>query len=278
MKIFSFSILLFFISIMITPVVSGKDDIKNFETLVIYIKNQEYSKENVFIKDGEIYTTLEDLKDFLNFDYIKESKKIFINGIEYTGDYYQKGSKNYVPLKNFAEYLGYYTSYDEVSNILDISGRPLYTAVINETEVNTQENGDFDKGVIIPGYGISGVIYIGNKINDIISAWGEPDGTFNLGEELVSTYGDIGVVPDNSGRIKIILVIADTYKTANGIKVGSGFQEVKAIYGTQYMTQTSPQENSGTFEILYQSGLMFSINRETEKVEMLGVFDMNYIN
>ena len=105
---------LFFMSCLIPFAAYGKSEIKDINKLIIYIKNQEYDKKNVFLKDSELYTSLDSLKKVLNFNYVYEEEILFINGEEYTGSYYLKGHIIYASMEPLVEFLSYYINYEHL--------------------------------------------------------------------------------------------------------------------------------------------------------------------
>ena len=229
-----------FISI-ITPFLSyAENEIKNLDNLIIYIKNQEYEKKNVFLKEGVLYTSLGSLAKSLglNYEYKNSEEKLYVNGIEYDGNYYTKGQYVYVPFKEMCEYLGYYVDYNDVTCTLDVSGKPIQASDYIPTGIsqiinNNQQTGGTvsipgnPKGVVIPGHGIEGVVSIGTSIEDIHAAWGEPQYALNMDRpQEAEVYGELALLPDVGGCIEIIFISSPSYKTAEGIGVGSSFSDV----------------------------------------------------
>ena len=52
----------------------ANNEIKDFEKLIIYIKNKEYSKDKVFLKDKILYTTISSLAKMIKFNYSYEKR------------------------------------------------------------------------------------------------------------------------------------------------------------------------------------------------------------
>ena len=118
---------LFLIGLFVmTPVLAGSK-LKDYNTLVIYIKNQEYKGKKFLHEDGMIYASTADLSKILKFTckYDKENRVLYVNDGKYEYAYILKGQEVYVPLTTFCAFLGYYPVYTEWSNTLDISTREV---------------------------------------------------------------------------------------------------------------------------------------------------------
>ncbi|HPZ08671.1 MAG TPA: hypothetical protein PL110_11195 [Candidatus Eremiobacteraeota bacterium] len=260
-----------FLFILHPIIVYTQDEIKDLSKVTIYIKNKEYDKKNVFLKDGEIYTSLEPLSKVIKFKYVYEKGEtlLYINGFEYKGDYNVKGDKIYVSLKGICEYLGYYINYNKSTKILDISSKPITVVTIKATPgtsiiIPPIDHGIDTRGILIPGRGIEGVVYVGSKINDIMAKWGEPDGIMNINSNTKSyIYGDLSLLAPSSGIIDMIMSYSAGYKTSSGIGIGSSFQQVVNTYGKQYYEQNDM--------ILYANGIGFLIDKQNQTVKSIAV-------
>jgi len=275
------------ISFISLPAVYAESEIKDIDNLIIYIKNKEYDKKNVFLKDGVIYTSLASLGKTLTLNYEYKEEKLYINGMEYSGNYYAKGQYVYVPLKEMCEYLGYYVDYNSSTNIMDISGKPIpaYEDIVpqnpEQTPVGPQTSGG-GTGIIIPGSGIDGVAYLGVTMNDIKARWGEPEFILNVDASTQAYfYGEMAFIPGEGGNIYCIMLLGNTYKTARGICVGSTLKEVTAVFGEQYVTSgpgmPGGSSNGDTINMYYPEGIGFAVDKQTQKVVILAIFAWNYL-
>jgi len=120
-------LLLFLVFLFIIPSVLAGSKLKDYNTLVIYIKNQEYKGKKFLHEDGMIYVSAGDLRKVLKFEYKydREKKLLYVNNAPYEYAYILKGQEVYVPLTTFCTFLGYYPTYTEWSNTLDISTREV---------------------------------------------------------------------------------------------------------------------------------------------------------
>jgi len=279
------------LSILLTVIALADNEIKDFSKLVIYIKNKEYNKKYVYQKDGELYTSLDSLSKALNFKYVyeKSEAKLYVNGEEYKGVYNVKGDKVYVSLKGMCESLGYYTNYNASSNIMDISSKPISTITTQATpQANTipytgntgyQSGGS---GIIVPGSGIQGKVYVGTNLNDARASLGEELGTMNLNDKtrmyMFGANGDIALFVQSDGIVRMIMVTTPGYKTANGIAIGASMQDVVSTYGNQYFTKDSGSfgNKSNMTAIAYPNGIVFLVDNTTQRVSFIAVFSLNY--
>lgn len=97
-------------------------------TLVINIASLSTDskyKGYIYLKNGIIYTSLEDLKQHLLFNYEYSNKKIKVHlsssTIEYSDSIIRDGADIYVPLTTFCEKIGFQLNYNESTNTLNIT-------------------------------------------------------------------------------------------------------------------------------------------------------------
>ena len=274
----------FFISLITTFFAYGENEIKKLDNLMIYVKNQEYEKKNVFLKEGVLYTSLGSLAKSLSlsYEYDMGEEKLYVNGMEYDGNYYAKGQYVYVPFQEMCEYLGYYVDYNESTNTLDVSGKPIQdpppVTYNNGSQIPSSNSGTSTgkSGTIVPGSGIQGVAYLGDSFNSVKASWGSPDGAMNMAVEkcdkiyFYSSLG-IGVGVDTANRVTYLGSNSPSYSTVEGLAVGSTFQQVEATYGKQYLI-VPDKTGSGITEIIYTNGLSFAYDNQTNIVQAIGVY------
>lgn len=167
MKKILFLLLLISFFYNINPVISmANHEIKDFEKLIIYIKNKEYSKDKVFLKDKILYTTISSLAKMLKFNYSYEKKgqKLYIEKEEYKGDYFVKGQNIYVPLEKFSIFLGYYINYNRPANILDISLKSFPNIIITHSDnsgvKSANQGSDVTDGCFLKGSDVTNCYFI----------------------------------------------------------------------------------------------------------------------
>jgi hypothetical protein len=279
-----------FMSALLSIIVLAGNEIKDFSKLVIYIKNREYDKKYVYQKDGEIYTSLDSLSKALNFKYVyeKSEAKLYVNGEEYKGVYNVKGDKVYVSLKGMCESIGYYTNYNSSSNIMDISSKPISTITTQATpQANTIPYRDTGgqtggSGIIVPGRGVEGVVYVGTNLSDVRAKMGQELGAMNLNEKtkmyMFGPNGEFGLFVQADGIVRMIMVTSPNYKTANGITIGASMQQVEAKYGNQYFIQDSGAygNKSNMTAVAYPDGIVFLMDKTTQTVTFIAVFSLSY--
>ena len=103
---------------------SNQYNIKNYNTLQIYINNKIYKGKKLLHQDGTVYASLEDLKKdlYINNIFIDEQKnKLYIDNILYPYNFIKKGKNTYVSITTLSIWLEYKVDYDQATNILDIS-------------------------------------------------------------------------------------------------------------------------------------------------------------
>ena len=103
-----------------------------------------------------------------------------------------------------------------------------------------------------PGYGIEGVIYLGNTRDQVIQAWGEPDMVLPLelyfGPSAEGWKGyfyvdyDISLAFNQYDKIIHIATKSNKYFTPEGIKVGHSFDDVVKVYGNDYFKERCVDE------------------------------------
>lgn len=212
-----------------------------------------------------------------------------MNGEEYKGVYNVKGDKVYVSLKGMCETLGYYTNYNASSNIMDISSKPISTITTQATpQANTipytgntggQTGGS---GTITPGRGVDGVVYVGTKLSDARASLGQEIGAVNLNDTtkmyMFGPQGEFGLFVKSDGIIRMIMVTSPNYRTTNGITIGASMQQVEASYGKQYFIQDSGAygNKSNMNAIAYPNGIVFLVDKTTQKVTFIAVFSLSY--
>ena len=279
-------------SALLSVIVLAGNEIKDFSKLVIYIKNKEYDKKYVYQKDGEIYTSLDNLSKALNFKYVyeKSEAKLYVNGEEYKGVYNVKGDKVYVSLKGMCESIGYYTNYNNSSNIMDISSKPISTITTQATPQantipytgNTGGQTGGGSGTIVPGRGIDGLIYVGTNLSDARATMGQEIGAMNLNDKtkmyMFGENGELALFVQADGIVRMIMVTSPKYRTANGISIGASMQQVEANYGKQYFIQDSGAygNKSNMNAIAYPNGIVFLVDKTTQKVTFIAVFSLSY--
>jgi len=125
-NIFILLILCFFLQLPSFPEVSSQ--VKELKNLTVNIETMAADKKYkgyIFLKDGILYTSLEDLKQHLLFTYEYGDKRIRINRsssvIEYKGAMIREGPDLYVPIISICEALGFQSNYINNTNTLNIT-------------------------------------------------------------------------------------------------------------------------------------------------------------
>lgn len=109
---------------------------------------------------------------------------------------------------------------------------------------------------IIPGYGIDGVIYIGNTKQQVLKSWGDPAMIIPLGNVFGPAAKDwqayfypkymINLIFSKEDKIIFIGAKSDLYSTPEGIKAGSSLDNVIKTYGNDYFKEASNDKEYDT--------------------------------
>jgi hypothetical protein len=125
---------------------------------------------------------------------------------------------------------------------------------------------------IIPGYGIDGVIYIGNTKEQVLKSWGEPAMIVPM-ENILGPAAKawqaylypkymINLIFSKEDKIIFIGAKSDLYSTPEGIKAGSSLDTVVKTYGNDYFKEAS-NDKECDYKIKYDKlGYEFSIKND----------------
>ncbi len=206
----------------------------NTKTLLIFVCNREYKGE-LFLKEDLLYCDLDVLDNLMGIKYQIDGQSLFLsNGLEYDYKLIIKGKKIYVPVTKFSQSIGFIVSYDETSNILDIS----YSGVYSNTELVTTERktikADFEKTenlLIKPGKSI-GDFSLGLNLKEFAS-WGEPDLEDYNGKYFYLYYRkyNIALMGNPSTRnVSAMFTENKSYTDKYKIGLGTGYKKVFEHY------------------------------------------------
>mgnify|MGYP000891232588 FL=1 len=206
----------------------------NPKTLLIFVCNKEYKGEQ-FLKDDLLYCDLDVLDNLMGIKYQIDGQSLFLsNGVEYDYKLIIKGKKIYVPVTNFSQSAGFIVSYDESSNILDIS----YTGVFSFTELVTTKRktvkADLEKDsnfLIKPGKSI-GDFSLGLHLKEFES-WGKPDLEDYNGKYFYIYYRKYNIAlmgNPSTGKVSAMFTESKSYADKYKIGLGTGCKKVFEHY------------------------------------------------
>lgn len=134
----------------------------------------------------------------------------------------------------------------------------------NNTSANqsgTTGNSSGTSFLMVPGYGVENLVYLGNTKDQITGVWGEPAAIL----PLEAFFGPIAkdwkayIYPERSlnlafneyDKIFYIVTESDIYATPGGIKVGDSVNKLISTYGEDYYREPVYNDEKFDYKIVY---------------------------
>jgi tetratricopeptide (TPR) repeat protein len=245
---------------------SNNIKIKDLKTLVIHIASTATdSKYNgyVCLKDGVLYTYLEDLKQHMLFNYEYSEKKLKVHlsssTIEYNNSMIREGPDIYIPLITFCHALGFNSNYSESTNILEIKQ--------NLKGSTTFGSGSDD--LIVPKVRM-GNIYLFMTTDQLIKQIGEPDKVVpaeGYGYTLYYHNYKLIIDADLTYKIRMIISMNPYLSDRSGIAIGADIDTVLNCYPGNYLNKDSIVD--------LNQGIIFDFNSKG-MVDAISICDPGY--